>query len=53
MKKILLLSVLVAGFVTVASADSLYCPNNPSNQCYRDIVDMCHTNHIDTMYPKC
>ena len=49
MKKILLLSVVVAGFVSVASADSLYCPNNRSNQCCHDIVDMYHTGHIDTI----
>ena len=32
--------MLAAGFVTVASADSLECTTNPSNQCCIDVSQM-------------
>ena len=43
MKKLLVILISMAGFVTVASADSLECAYNTTNQCCGDVYDMLNT----------
>ena len=53
MKKILVILMLGAGFVTVASADErLDCPNNPSNQCCIDVSSIQSAINRSTTQPQ-